>query len=70
MYYKFCFVLYILKIESKDKLKETDIKNHRGYYFDSIKEVSGIYSEDVLLAEKLNTKLSWFRNNSVLGSIK
>ena len=43
-------------MESKDKLKEIDIKNHRSYSFDNIKEVSDIYSEDILLAEKLNTK--------------
>ena len=70
MYYRFCFVLYILKMESKDKLKEIDIKNHRSYYFDNIKEVSDIYSKDILLAEKLNTKPLWFQSNCVLASIK
>ena len=57
-------------MESKDKLKEIDIKNHRSYYFDNIKQVSDIYSEDILLAEKLNTKLLWFQSNCVLASIK
>ena len=49
-------------MESKDELKETDIKNCTCYYFDDISRVwdINIYSSDILLDEKLlkiNTKI-------------
>ena len=43
------------KMESKDELKETDIKNGTCYYFNDITKVwdINIYSSDILLDEKL-----------------
>ena len=42
-------------MESKDELKETDIKNGTCYYFNDITKVwdINIYSSDILLDEKL-----------------
>ena len=40
-------------MESKDELKEIDIKNRTCYYFDDILAAMDIYSEDFLLDEKL-----------------
>ena len=37
---------------SKDKLKETDIKNRTCYYFDDIMRVGGINFCDILLNKK------------------
>ena len=39
-------------MESKDKLKEIDIKNRACYYFVDIIKVEDIYSGDNLLDEK------------------
>ena len=40
-------------MESKDELKEIDIKNGTCYYFDYIITDRDIYSDDILLDEKL-----------------
>ena len=40
-------------MESKDELKEIDIKNRTCYYFDYIITDRDIYSDDILLDEKL-----------------
>ena len=40
-------------MESKDKLKEIDIKNRVCYYFDDIMKDADIYFSDILLDEKL-----------------
>ena len=40
-------------MESKDELKEIDIKNRTFYYFDDIMRVKGIDFSDILLDEKL-----------------
>ena len=39
-------------MESKDELKETDMKNRTCYYFDDIMTVTDIYVSDILLDEK------------------
>ena len=39
-------------MESKDELKETDMKNRTCYYFDDIMTVTDIYFSDILLDEK------------------
>ena len=41
-----------MKMESKNKLKEFDIKNRKCYYFDDIKSDRDIYSGDILSEEK------------------
>ena len=48
----------IWKMERKDKLKETDIKNCRCYYFDDIIDDVDIYFSDILLDEKLSENIS------------
>ena len=40
-------------MESKDELKEIDIKNRTCYYFDDIMSVKDFDLRDILLAEKL-----------------
>ena len=40
-------------MESKDEIKELDIKNRTCYYFDDIIENKDIYSVDILLDKKL-----------------
>ena len=40
-------------MESKDELKEIDMKNCTCYYFDDIITVRGIYFSDILLDKKL-----------------
>ena len=40
-------------MESKDELKEIDFKNRTCYYFDYIITDRDIYSDDILLDEKL-----------------
>ena len=40
-------------MESKDELKETDIKNRTCYYFDDIMKATDIDSENILLDEKI-----------------
>ena len=66
-------------MESKNKLKEIDIKNHTCYYFDDIIKDININFSDNLLDEKLyeifqfmafHTKLQWVQNNCVLDLIK
>ena len=41
-------------MESKDELKEIDIKNRTCYYFDDIMTDKDIYSGDILLDKKSN----------------
>ena len=43
-------------MESKDELKETDIKNCTCYYFDEIMRIIDIDFSDILLKEK-HTKI-------------
>ena len=43
-------------MESKDKLKDVDIKNRTCYYFDDIMTVRGIDFRDILLDEKKTLK--------------
>ena len=66
-------------MESKNKLKEIDIKNHTCYCFDDIIKDININFSDILLDEKLyeifqfmalHTKLKWVQNNCVLDSMK
>ena len=40
-------------MESKNELKEIDIKNRTCYYFDDVITDRNIYSVDILLDEKL-----------------
>ena len=40
-------------MQSKDKLKEIDIKNRTGFYFDYIITDRDIYSVNILLSQKL-----------------
>ena len=48
-------------MESKDELKEIDIKNRTCYYFDDIKKVIDIYPSNILLDKKsLKTKTKIF----------
>ena len=65
-------------MESKDELKEIDIKNCTCYYFDDIIMNRDIYSIDVLLDKKImkilqfmtfHTKLQRAQNHSALGSM-
>ena len=53
--HKFFYTNVCIKIESKDELKEIDIKNRRCYYFDDIIRARNraIYSTDILFDEKL-----------------
>ena len=46
------------KMDSKDKLKEIDIKNHACYYFDDIINCIGINFSVILLIEKLYKNIS------------
>ena len=62
-------------MESKDKLKEIDIKNR--YYFDDIIKDVDIYFSDILLDEKLYENIFLYDiscktsvSHCVLGSIK
>ena len=41
-------------MESKDRLKETDIRNRTCYDFDDIMGVIGIHFNNILLGEKSN----------------
>ena len=45
-------------MESKDGLKEIDIKNCMCYYFDNIITSRDIYSADILLDEKIYENIS------------
>ena len=45
-------------MESKDELKEIDIKNRTCYYFDDIIKDVDIYFSDILLDEKLYENIS------------
>ena len=45
-------------MESKDELKEIDIKNRTCYYFDDINKDAGIYFSDILLDKKLYENIS------------
>ena len=65
-------------MESKNELKEIDIKNCTCYYFDDIITDRYIYSADILLDEKIyennqfmtfHTKLKLVQNHCELGSI-
>ena len=63
-------------MESKDELKEIDIKNHAFYYFyDIIKDID-INFNNIVLDNKLYEKISFYEklqrveNHCVLGSIK
>ena len=44
-------------MESKDELKEIDIKNHTCYYFDDIIKDRDIYSIDTLLDHMKHTEI-------------
>ena len=57
-------------MESKDELKEIDIKNRMCYYFDDIIKDVDIYFSDILLDEKFQAKFQQVENHCVLGSIK
>ena len=66
-------------MESKDKLKEIDIKNRTCYLFDDIIKDVDIYFSDILLDKKLyenilvydiHTKLQRVQIYCLLGSIK
>ena len=66
-----------MKMESKNKLKEIDIKNRACFYFNDI--ITDIYSVDILfdkiiyeniLSMTFYTKLQQVQNHCVLGSIK
>ena len=46
------------KMESKNKLKKIDIKNHACYYFDDIINFIGIDFSDTLLDEKMYENIS------------
>ena len=66
--------VWIIKIESKNELKEIDIKNGVCYYFDDIFNVTDINFSDILLAKKLYENIlvydiSYVQNHRVLGSI-
>ena len=50
----------IWKMERKDKLKETDSKNRRCYYFDDIIDDVDIYFSDILLDEQLSENISGY----------
>ena len=50
-------------MESKDELKEIDIKNRACYYFDNIMRARDIDFSDFILDKKLykrNMKIFWF----------
>ena len=70
-------------MESKDELKENDIKNRTYYYFNDITRDLEIDFDNILLDKKsykskyknilimtFHTKLSWLQIYWVLGSIK
>ena len=69
-------------MESKDELKEIDIKNRTCYYFDDIMrawdvdidtDFSGVLLDEKLYKEKnknILIYLQWVKNNCVLGTIK
>ena len=44
-------------MDSKDELKEIDVKNRNCYYFDDIMTVRDIGVSDILLNEKLHEKI-------------
>ena len=67
------------KMESKDKLKEIDIKNHVCYYFGDIINGIDINFSNILIVEKLYENISVYnilyktstvQNHCVLGLIK
>ena len=43
---------YIIEMESSNKLRETDVKNHTCYYFDDIVNVNDLHLDNILLDEK------------------
>ena len=43
-------------MDSKDELKEIDIKNRMGYYFDDIIKIEDLNLDDVSIDEK------WYKN--------
>ena len=47
-------------MESNDKLKEVDIKNHWCYYFDDTIRIEGFYFNKILLGE-ISLGIFWFR---------
>ena len=56
-----------MKMESKDELKEIDIKNRTCYYFDNIIKDVDIYFSDILLDEKFHAKFQQVQNHCILG---
>ena len=56
------------KMESKDKLKEIDIKNRACYYFDEIVKTKNYMK--IFQFMTFHTKLQRFQIHYVLGSIK
>ena len=50
---RFCINNILQKVESKNELKEIDIKNCKCYYFDDIMRVIDINFDNILLDEKL-----------------
>ena len=72
-----------MKMESTDKLKETNIKNRLCFYFDDIMRVMDIDFNNILSDKKshnkileifqciaFHTKLLWVKNHSVVGLVK
>ena len=66
-------------MESKDELKEVNVKNRTWYYFDDIITDGDIYSIDISLDKKymkifqfmtFHTKIQRVQNHCVLDSIK
>ena len=39
-------------MESKDQLKEIDLKNHMCYYFNGIIKIDNFYVDNILIGEK------------------
>ena len=61
-------------MDTNDKLKEINIKNHPRYFFDDVIKTEGFDFDNILIEEKCHmtyhAKLWLVQNYCILGSIK
>ena len=57
-------------MDSNDKLKEIDIKNRMGYYFDDIIKIDDLNLDDVSIDEKWNKNILIYNisHKSLIGN--
>ena len=60
----------IINVDSNDKLKEIDIKNRMGYYFDDIIKIDDLNLDDVSIDEKWNKNILIYNisHKSLIGN--